>query len=105
MKIWLDDKRKAPPGWTHVFEPETVIETIRAGDVEEISLDHDLGIFRNGREIGGYDVLLWIEREVWTDPDFWPPAIHVHSANPPARRRMEMAILAIAKASIERGTR
>jgi hypothetical protein len=51
-----------------------------------------------GRELAGYDVVLWLEREVaegrWV---FRLPEISVHSANPVGRTRMERAI-----ASIER---
>lgn len=39
----------------------TLLET---GDVELISLDHDLGHDENGDEMTGYQVLLWIEEAV-----------------------------------------
>ena len=64
MKVWLDDKRTAPAGWVHVRTPEGAIELLRGGAVEEISLDHDLGLDVGGREQTGYDVLLWLEGKV-----------------------------------------
>lgn len=39
----------------------------------------------------GYDVLLWIERAVYTE-NFVPPLIKVHSANSSARLKMLAAI-------------
>ena len=44
MRVWLDDAPAAPEGWVHVRTPEEAIDLLRAGAVEEISLDHDLGL-------------------------------------------------------------
>lgn len=98
MKVWLDDLREAPAGWIRVKTPEDAIELLRAGEVAELSLDHDLGLDTEEAERTGYDVLLWLEREAaegrWSFP---LPSIRIHSANPVGRARMERAI-----ASIER---
>jgi len=91
MKVYLDDERQAPPGWHQVRWPEEVIALLKQGEVSEISLDHDLGDDNHGT---GYDVLLWIEEMVVTR-SFSPPLMHVHSANTPARKKMEAAINAI----------
>lgn len=93
MKLFLDDERPAPPGWRLVRWPDDVIDLLRGGEVTHLSLDHDLGDDDEGT---GYDVILWIEEAVATSP-FVPPVITVHSANGPARKRMEAGI-----ASIER---
>ena len=39
----------------------------------------------------GYDVILWIEKEVVED-GFVPPKIFVHSANVSARKKMELGV-------------
>lgn len=91
MKIFLDDKRPAPDGWKRVNWPEEAIELLKTGKVTEISIDHDLGDDERGT---GYDVILWIEEAVATR-GYRPPIIHVHSANPSARRKMEMGIESI----------
>lgn len=88
MKVFLDDERVTPEGWTRVYWPQEAIFLLEMGDVEEISLDHDLGDDKRGT---GYDVLEWIEAEVVLN-GFRPPKIKVHSANPPARIRMLAAI-------------
>ena len=42
----------------------------------------------------GYEVLVWIERQVATRA--WvPPMIHIHTANPAARLKMEAALRSI----------
>jgi hypothetical protein len=100
LRVWLDDVRKAPEGWVHVKTPEEAIDLLRSGDVEEVSLDHDLGLATPEAERTGYDVLAWLEEAVATGA--WKhalPAIHVHSANPVGWRRMEQAIAAIQRLS------
>lgn len=96
LRVWLDDVRRAPPGWVHVSWPNEVIDLLRSGEVAQLSLDHDLGDDARGT---GYDVLRWIEEQVHTS-DFVPPlTINAHSANTAARKRMEAAIDAIYKAA------
>jgi hypothetical protein len=95
MKLWLDDRREPPDeSWVWVKTSDEAIRTLALGGVEEASLDHDLGVVRDGREATGYDVLEWLEERVAID-GFVPPLLKAHSANPPARRRMEQAIIAI----------
>jgi hypothetical protein len=42
-RVFLDDRRPAPDGWTLVRWPDEVIALLETGAVEELSLDHDLG--------------------------------------------------------------
>lgn len=94
MRVWLDDERPEPEGWVRCRTPSEVIRLIESGNVSELSLDHDLALISDGGEETGYDVLLWLEARVVQGVA--PPAVlHVHSANPVARRRMEQAISAI----------
>lgn len=93
MKVFLDDERATPAGWTRVYWPEEAIALLESGRVEEISLDHDLGDDEHGT---GYDVVLWIEEAVATR-GFKPPRMQVHSANSSARQKMEQGIAAIVR--------
>ena len=94
MRVFLDDERPAPPGWVAARWLQDVVALLETGLVVELSLDHDLGDDERGT---GYDVLLWIEQAV-SARGFVPPArIVVHSANPPARERMDAGIAAIAR--------
>ena len=80
MRLWLDDVRPAPEGWTWVRTTEEAIAALRTGTVTEASLDHDLG---EGVE-EGYAVCLWM-----AEHGVWPPeGITIHSANVPAGDRM-----------------
>ncbi len=101
MKVFLDDERPAPDGWTAVRWPEAAIALLAQGNVAELSLDHDLGDDARGT---GYDVLLWIEEQV-ACAGFVPPTMRVHSANPAGRARMEAAIASIMRRAHEQAAK
>ena len=91
MKVYLDDLRMTPEGWTRAYWPDEVIAYLKTGEVTEISLDHDLGDDKRGT---GYDVLEWIEKETATN-NFDPPIISIHTANVSARLKMMAAVESI----------
>lgn len=93
MKVFLDDVRVTPDGWVRTYWPDEVIALLQTGEVTDLSLDHDLGDDERGT---GYTALVWLEEQVVIH-GMTPPRLTIHSANPPARRKMEAAI-----ASIER---
>jgi hypothetical protein len=85
----------------NVMTVREAIELLESGEVEELSLDHDLALVdEHGREQTGYDVLAWIEERVVTER-FRPPKLSVHSANPPAHERMLRAIESIERRSVQ----
>ena len=85
-KVYLDDDWVAPEGWHQVLWPDEVIAQLKTGLFTHLSLDHDLGT--------GYDVILWLEREVAL-AGMAPPHLAVHSANSSARIKMEAGIKSI----------
>ena len=89
MRIYLDDERKEPSGWTRCYWPQEVIELLETGSVTALSLDHDLGDDEQGT---GYDVLRWIEEQVVTEGFTPPEEIVIHSANASAWKKMSQAI-------------
>lgn len=91
MRVFLDDERATPDGWTRAYWPGEAIELLETGKVTHISPDHDLGDDVHGT---GYDVVLWIEEAVIIR-GFRPPEMIAHSANSSARHKMEMGIRAI----------
>jgi hypothetical protein len=95
VKVWLDDRREAPEGWVHVRTPEDAIDLLRGGGVDELSLDHDLGLDVGARERTGYDVLVWLEAEVAAGRARPSAVMRVHSGNVGAVRRMEQAVESI----------
>lgn len=91
MKVFLDDMRTPPAGWTLVRWPSEAIRLLETGTVTDLSLDHDLGDDDRGT---GYDVILWIEEAVALR-GFEPPRITIHSANTSARQKMELGVTSI----------
>lgn len=91
MKVFLDDVRQEPSGWVRCYWPDEVIALFETEQVEEISLDHDLGDDTRGT---GNDVILWIEEKVF-NYNFIPPKITIHSSNSSARKKMELGIQSI----------
>lgn len=88
MKFYLDDVRKCPSGWIPVRKALDMIQLLEEQEVEEISLDHDLG----SCEPTGMAVLNWIEKQFYTNPDFVLPKIYLHTMNPVGRKEMKQVI-------------
>ena len=86
MKVYLDDERKTPDGWVRTYTPEETIELLKTGNVEYLSLDHDLGY----KKPTGYEVVLWMEEQVFVHKNYTviPKYTDVHSQNPEGVRRM-----------------
>lgn len=84
--LWVDDLRPAPEGWHHAKSFDEAIKVILGEDVDEISLDHDLGDTQVPERTGYTIVVLLAERVASGLPI--PRRIHVHSANPVGRERI-----------------
>lgn len=88
MKLWVDDERPKPQDfdiWAKTADE--AIRILNLGGVTEISLDHDLGSL----EKTGYSVAVWIEAAA-SNGYLAKLKWSVHSANPPGRRNIEMAL-------------
>lgn len=83
MKLYLDDYRKPPNGWTLATTADECIEVLKSGLVTELSLDHDLA-----GEKTGYEVVKWM-----VENNVFPPLIIIHTMNPVGRQRMFDTIL------------
>jgi hypothetical protein len=93
VKVFLDDVRPAPEGWVRARTPEEVIELLRSGRVEALSLDFDLGFRGEEERRTGEVVLQWIEERLFRgELDFELPEITIHSANPVGRQRLQRAL-------------
>lgn len=103
MKLWVDDERSAPDAsWYDAADSSHAIrlldiwsrfqeEIYPRTELEEVSLDHDLG-----GDDTGFKVLDWmIEHGVW------PKVLTIHTSNPPARKRMPAAANAEGPADME----
>ncbi len=85
MKVFLDDLRpldenhSPKDGWVRVMTVQEVENLLETGLVTHLSLDNDLGIEDHKEE--GYQILEWIEYQVYSS-NFDPPEVmEVHSAN------------------------
>jgi hypothetical protein len=92
MKVYLDDIRPTPDGWTRTYTVEQTIELLKTGQVEELSLDNDLG----SGQPEGFEVMKWLEEQViahgfTTVPRHW----RFHTDNIPRRWEMKAAARAI----------
>ncbi len=95
-RVWLDDARPMPPDWTHhVRTASEAIALLCTGQVEAISLDHDLG--EETVSGSGYTVACWIE-EAAVLGNLAPITVAIHSANPVGVARMRAAIRAAGRA-------
>ncbi|MBI5544590.1 MAG: hypothetical protein HY901_11920 [Deltaproteobacteria bacterium] len=84
MKLWLDDVRPAPPGWVQARTIEEAQRWLVTGEVEEASLDHDLGV----EQPDGRALVRWMAQT-----GHWPKHRPVvHSMNPVGRMYMEGVI-------------
>ena len=82
MRLWVDALRDPPDAtWSWAKTSTEAIEALKrsAGEVTEMSLDHDLGGEDTTRP-----VVLWL-----CENGFWPQRISVHTANPVGREWLE----------------
>lgn len=87
MKVYLDDLRDTPEGWTRAYSVEDVVNLLKTRQVEALSLDNDLGDgFREG-----YKCLDYLEELVYDDVTFPIPEITIHSANASRVQYMNLA--------------
>lgn len=89
MKLWLDDERPAPEGWTWVKTVTDCLFHLLQFEVTDLSLDNDLGLpglFNEGREV----VKRLVEWQEIEGRDHWPKStISIHSWDVTARPYME----------------
>lgn len=90
IRLFVDDLREPPAGWTVARSSAEAIAVLEAGSVAAVALDHDLG-----GEDTGLRVIEWFERAVADDPEIELPAFSIHSANPVGAARMRTAIEAL----------
>lgn len=77
MRLFIDDVRSAPKGWTLAKDVETAIRLIARHSPTDISLDYDAGN-------GTFEPVVFFIGEKYNDDAFWADElkIKIHSANP-----------------------
>lgn len=90
MKLWIDDERPTPPGYTHnALSSEQALSLLKnlSTPLEVVSFDHDLGeVWKDGvlDDDTSRRVLYWM-----VENDVWPKVIRIHTANPVGREWLE----------------
>jgi hypothetical protein len=79
-----------PSEWKVVRTAQDAIDTLKRGGIDVLSLDHDLG-----EGPTGYDVIRWIEEQVFINDFKAPDEMVVHSANPVGAKNIKQAISSI----------
>ncbi|WP_336784125.1 cyclic-phosphate processing receiver domain-containing protein [Paenibacillus illinoisensis] len=102
INIWLDDVRPAPDGWLWAKTASECYEMLsrHVGEVNILSLDHDLGDFNAPT---GYDLVKAICYELETT-DLLPRSIYLHSSNPVGRDNMYSALTNFYRLALDFGT-
>lgn len=95
--LYIDDIRPLPgiyvgEGWEIARNYDEAIHLLSTHHYDIVSFDHDIASWdENGREMTGYDVLLWIVQRKM-DGLVVPNEYRIHSANPVGRDRMKGVI-------------
>lgn len=90
MKVFMDDERQTPEGWTRTYNVEETKTLLLTRQVTHLSLDNDLG--SEDPKTEGYNVLNWLEEQVFDDSTFPIPEMQVHSSNASRAQSMRLAI-------------
>lgn len=93
IKVYLDDVREAPDGWVLAKTVNDVFHYLENNNVEEISLDFDLG----ENTLTGNCVLNYLERLIRKGELKNIPIIHIHSMNPVGRKIIQDKLKEIKK--------
>ena len=88
MKLWVDDEREAPKGWTWVRTSEEAITHLVNHKVSEMSLDYTLANKPDGEWDDGTQVLTWLKDHRLRKPN----KIVAHSSSASGRALIERMV-------------
>jgi hypothetical protein len=92
MKLYLDDMRDHPEGWTRAYTADHAKNILGSGEIEFASLDHDLDCYYHssydmGVETGYHVVRFMVENDIW--PHL---GVRIHTDNDWGRKNMQSLI-------------
>lgn len=84
IKLYVDDLRDCPEGYTLARTVEEALQYLRSGEVDILSLDHDLGEDSNHNLLPtGYDLV-----KIICEEGLRANKIYLHTDNPVGRENM-----------------
>lgn len=84
MKLFVDDIRACPFGWTQACTVSEAIRILATQKVDHVSLDHDIAFQgRHGIELETYEGVAWYIALMYK-----PPRVTIHTGNGVAGARM-----------------
>lgn len=88
IKLFVDDFRDAPDGWTEVRKVEAAIKFIDQFSPTTISLDHDI---ENRPDDETFKPVAYFIREKYNNDTFWADELEViiHSDNPIGAKELQ----------------
>ena len=84
INLYVDDIRtpKNNDNWVIARSYNEAIDLINNNNINQLSLDHDLG-----EERSGYDIAMYL-----VENNIYPKKIHIHSANPVGVKNISMLL-------------
>src|SRR3990167_10858119 len=102
MKLWVDDIRTEPEGWTGAHSVTEAIRILDTMEVEEVSIDHDISMKVSvGTLAAGYGAARpFVSNETYEPVARFiarayagkPLAVRIHTANLGAAARMQIIL-------------
>lgn len=102
LRLFIDDIREAPEGWTLVTTVSQAISTINfhRHRIKEISFDHDIsypvvvnGVSKPYPSPENFQAVALFIKEIWGDYPGSAPKMTVHSANPVGAHEIAQILL------------
>jgi len=81
--LYVDDVRQSPSRWVLAKTFDDAIRSLKTGNVNHLSLDHDLGLGKTGMDI----VKFMMNNKIY------PNKITIHSKNPVGKQNMLVYLL------------
>lgn len=90
INLYVDDLRNCPNGFVIARTTEEAIKYLESFEVGILSLDHDLGIDKQGKLLpSGYDLVKYICKN-----KLFVKKIYLHTNNPVGRENMYQTLIA-----------
>lgn len=93
LKLWVDDKRQAPEGWTLCRSITEAVRLLKGGFVESLSLDHDIEYIEFWPKDRQEDFTPVLEYAVTLPENLRPSHFYCHSGNDNAYLKYEQILL------------